>query len=262
MNWSSFNQWYPGTAVVSDPTIGATGGDALTDTGLSQYTMNNYSSTHAQNITWNGNFIDAVVKRHIANLTDIGNVDGTWGQIFAQAQTTGDLPAPPTTYSEGNYPGLFLSMPPNAYTYGVFGQTNIVPRHAFAFYNSVISSTLIARNNTPSPAFGYYMGRAYSILGNDWLSRQRSCMWRLVPRIGTYFGDGSAINGNYKNNSFTIEIQFDKPLLHISTPFADYNFKTNATGDTVKPYRYLTVNGQAMVRYSDKTRSNVYFGPG
>jgi hypothetical protein len=224
--------------------------------------MNNYSSTHAQNITWNGNFIDAVVKRHIANLTDIGNVDGTWGQIFAQAQTTGDLPAPPTTYSEGNYPGLFLSMPPNAYTYGVFGQTNIVPRHAFAFYNSVISSTLIARNNTPSPAFGYYMGRAYSILGNDWLSRQRSCMWRLVPRIGTYFGDGSAINGNYKNNSFTIEIQFDKPLLHISTPFADYNFKTNATGDTVKPYRYLTVNGQAMVRYSDKTRSNVYFGPG
>ena len=133
----------------------------------------------------------------------------------------------------------------------------------------MLSSALISpssTNNGPSSTFGHYMGRAYSILGNDYLSRQRSCMWRLTPRIGNYYGVSgtSSTMDEYKNNSFALEVQFDKPILHISTPFATWNFLQDPTaggggttidGSTVNPYRYLTVNGQAMVRYSDKTQT-------
>jgi hypothetical protein len=239
MSWSSFNQWYPGTAVVSDPTIGNEGGDALTDTGLSQYTLPfGYNNVHAQNLTWNGNFIDAVV------VTDTYSTKytGLLSQIYAQGSPT-----------DGLFPGDAL------FGNGALGETNIVPRHAFAFYNASISARLVNAGD-PGSLFMTYAGRSYSILGNDYLSRQRSCMWRVVPRIGNYWGSGSgaAVAGsNYKNNSFTIEVQFDKPLLHISTPFADWNFKTYPAGNTVNPYKYLTINGQAMLRYSDKTQTSI-----
>jgi hypothetical protein len=86
-------------------------------------------------------------------------------------------------------------------------------------------------------------------------------MWRIVPRFGSHFGTTLSFNAGqvYKNNSFTLEVQFDKPILHISTPFADRNFRVQPIGGgaTVKPYKYLTVNGQAMLRYSDKTQSTV-----
>jgi hypothetical protein len=244
MNWSSFNQWYPGTAVTSDPSITNTGGDALTNTGLSQYTLPfGYNTNHYQNITWNGNFIDAVATATINQYYPSGSANGVFGQIYAQAQG-----------GTGTWPGDYNN------SAGPLSQTNLVPRHAFAFYNASLSASLIATNaatNNTSSLFGSFMGRAYSILGNDYLSRQRSCMWRLVPRIGNYFGSGvGAANGSYtKNNSFTLEVQFDKPILHISTPFADWNFKVNPNGSEVKPYRYLTVNGQAMVRYSDQTQT-------
>ena len=105
--------------------------------------------------------------------------------------------------------------------------------------------------------FASYMGKAYSILGNDYLSRTRNCMWRVVPRIGNHYGDGNNIPSgtSVKNNSFTLEVMFDKPILHIDTPFADYNFNVNATGDACHPYQNLTISGQAMVRYSDTTNT-------
>jgi hypothetical protein len=245
MNWSSFNQWYPGTAVTSDPSIGGLGGDALTKTGLSQFTQQfGYNSGHANNITWNGNFVDAVAGVAVAQFYPSGSVLGLYAQIYAPAEAgvTGTWPG---DYSVGD---------------GPLSQTNLVPRHAFAFYNAALSASLLAPNGAgtnTSTFFGFFMGRAYSILGNDYLSRQRSCMWRLTPRVGNYHGvSGTSVGADeYKNNSFALEVQFDKPILHISTPFADWNFKASSNGSEVKPYRYLTVNGQAMVRYSDKTQT-------
>lgn len=257
MSWSAFNQWYPGTAVVSDPVSFATvdfGGDALTKTGLSQYTLQFGYGFHDQNITWNGNFIDAVVARSYAG--DIAftpyYINGNSSQIYAKAQ-----PGP-----TGTFPGTAPSAGTGT---GAFSQTDLVPRHAFAYYNANISAALINNDpitvRNPSTTFSSYMGRAYSILGNDYLSRQRSCMWRIVPRFGSHFGTTLSFNAGqvYKNNSFTLEVQFDKPILHISTPFADRNFRVQPIGGgaTVKPYKYLTVNGQAMLRYSDKTQSTV-----
>jgi hypothetical protein len=117
-------------------------------------------------------------------------------------------------------------------------------------------------NYNKSYHFGKYMGKAYSILGNDYLSKVRNCTWRVVPRIGTYYGDGADLNvaTDVKNNSFTLEIMFDKPILHIDTPFANYNFSSNGSNSAIHPYQFLTVNGQAMVRYSDTT-STAFDGP-
>ena len=226
MSWSSFNQWYPGTAVTSDPSIGGDGGDALTKTGLSQYTTNfGYNSLHTGNITWNGNFVDAVAS---TNFFDPPNL---------KAKSINTLGA-----SEWGLP---------------FQDSNQYPKHAFSFYNSQLSAMLEDKSSLINIMFGSYMGRSYSLLGNDYLSRQRSCMWRLVPRIGNYRKNflSTLPPATFKNNSFAIEIQFDKPILHISTPFADWNFKTYPTGDSVNPYKYLTVSGQAMLRYSDKTQT-------
>jgi hypothetical protein len=126
------------------------------------------------------------------------------------------------------------------------------------------------------------MGKAYSILGNDYLSRVRNCTWRVVPRIGTNFGDGlggdpivnpgsgGIITGrapidpelaivDVKNNSFTLEIMFDKPILHIDTPFAKTNFTPDVDTEPCYPYQYLTVSGQSIVRYSDLTNTRIGF---
>ena len=110
--------------------------------------------------------------------------------------------------------------------------------------------------------FGSYMGKAYSILGNDYLSRVRNCSWRVVPRIGNEYGDGLGSNDplTVKNNSFTLEVMFDKPILHIDTPFAKTNFSSTVDGNPCYPYQYLTVSGQAIVRYSDATNT-VFSGP-
>ena len=63
MSWSSYNQWYPGTAVTSDPEL--LSGDGLTNTGGVNYTFNHtYNSTHTQNLVWNGNFYEATMVQN------------------------------------------------------------------------------------------------------------------------------------------------------------------------------------------------------
>jgi uncharacterized protein (TIGR02145 family) len=230
MNWSSFNQWYPGTAITSDPTGGLLAGDSLSETGGPNFTMGQeYDPSHTQNLVWSGNFYDATMTK------TLGANDLTFGQTFGQ-------------------PGLPAATYPNS---------SITPFYANDYYSGGLSRSLIwddpyatpdnRENYNKSYAFGKYMGKAYSILGNDYLSKVRNCTWRVVPRIGTNSGDGVNNIGEVKNNSFTLEVMFDKPILHIDTPFADRNFSSVGSNGVVHPYQYLTVNGQAIVRYSDTT---------
>ena len=238
MNWSSYNQWYPGTAITSDPNLIT--GDALSNTGGPNYTMNtSYDPSHTQNIVWNGNFYDATMS-----VADSPN-SRVLGNYYAHSTVPGTYPEPPTS-------GMGIS-----------------PFYGTSFYNANISKMLVwvdptAAYPTPSKGvvFGTYMGKAYSILGNDYLSKVRNCTWRVVPRIGTWSGDGVDLDGptNVKNNSFALEIMFDKPILHIDTPFAKHNFSSVADGDPCFPYQHLTVSGQAMVRYSDSTNTK-FAGP-
>jgi hypothetical protein len=251
MNWSSYNQWYPGTAIAHDPTLSQN--DALTNTGDSNYTYQYGSnvSTHNTNYTWNGNFIDAV----------IGAPMGGWLATAADGRNSQIMSTPATDFID-----FGTSAVPAENTYS----SQLIPKFGFAYYNAAISQLLLpvdVTGTTQSSAFGRYMGRAYSILGNDHLSRQRSCMWRVVPRIGNAFGTdpGVPIIGGYlgdlevPNNSFTLEVKFDKPILHISTPFATTNFSNLPIG-VCNPYQYLTLNGQAMVRYSDTTKTTLNGG--
>lgn len=226
MNWSSYNQWYPGTAVTSDPDLIT--GDALSNTGGPNFTMNHaYDPAHSQNIVWNGNFYDTVAHQ----------------QPVYQSE-----PVVPAIYGDPTNPA------------SVYPNTNITPFFATGFYNINIANTLLWGGSGPQGKgyqFTTYMGKAYSILGNDYLSKTRSCMWRIVPRIGNHNGDGANLSSttSIKNNSFTLEIMFDKPILHIDTPFSKWNFQPNVDSLACHPYRSLTVSGQAMVRYSDTTNT-------
>jgi hypothetical protein len=237
MNWSSFNQWYPGSAVTSDPyTVGFTPGDALSNTGGPNYTMGSYyDPVHGQTIGWNGNFYDATMSTPINHASG----DFTRGQIF-------------------DNPGSVNNTYP---------RSGISPFYGNSFVNGNISKMLIWNDPTDfaeakAYRFGSYMGKAYSILGNDYLSRVRNCSWRVVPRIGNEYGDGVGTTEptTVKNNSFTLEVMFDKPILHIDTPFAKTNFSSTVDGNPCYPYQYLTVSGQAIVRYSDATNT-VFDGP-
>lgn len=235
MNWSSFNQWYAGSAITSDP-INTTVGDALSNTGGPNYTMGSYyDPAHPQTIGWNGNFYDATMSSSINHAS--GNY--TRGEILGNPSVTND------TYS----------------------RSGISPFYGNSFVNGNISKMLIWDDpqnlaGGKSYTFGSYMGKSFSILGNDYLSKVRNCSWRVVPRIGNEYGDGVGLTepATIKNNSFALEVMFDKPILHIDTPFAKTNFSSTVDVNPCYPYQYLTVSGQAMVRYSDSTNT-VFNGP-
>jgi hypothetical protein len=229
MSWSSFNQWYPGTAVMSD--VDMPQNDSLSDTGGPNFNMtNNVEFDHNQNLTWNGNMIEAALQT-----TQFRNqITNREGEIFA-----------PTGVA-------FPDMTQTSLT-----SSQLLPLFATSYTNAMMSISSIADNNK-SKTMAQYRGRAYSILGNDSFSRVRTCTWRVVPRIGNHYGDGNVIAAGTtkKNNSFTLEVMFDKPILHVDTPFAAWNYSCTPNEINVyHPYQYLTINGQAMVRYSDRTNT-------
>ena len=216
MSWSSYNQWYPGTAVTSDPAIKMA--DGLSDTGGPNFNLGHSFQNQVQNPVWTGNLMDATVQNGV------------------------------------NMPIYNAVVPPLVFSDFISGFSS-------NFFNGNLSRNLLVPESDKSRAFGNYMGRAYSILGNDYLSRCRNCMWRVVPRIGNHNGDGNnvGVNSLVDNNSFTLEVMFDKPILHIDTPFNTLNYSANMIStnltSTCNPYQYLTVSGQAIVRYSNSTKT-------
>lgn len=236
MNWSSFNQWYPGVAIANDSNI--LPGDSLTNTGGPQYTLDRSWESHNQNLTWSGNFIDAGLTRQRVSP----------GNEF-------DAMIPNNVNTQMNDPFPFDSNGPS--TGAFFNGLNMIPKFAGSYFQANISKSLALLDNTKSMALSYRFGHAHSLFGNEWLSRSRHCMWRLVPRIGNHYGDGVDAGNTYqRNNSFTLEIMFDTPILHIDTPFPQQNFSGGGPSQTVvNPYQNLTISGQAMVRYNDNTRT-------
>ena len=68
-------------------------------------------------------------------------------------------------------------------------------------------------------------------------------------------------------NSFLIEVMFDDPIMHHDTPLRSAMFNSSVSDSTTGTgtyYKYLTVSGQSIVRYSnDYTYSwNSAPGPG
>ena len=255
MNWSSYNQWYPGTAIANEGETNLEGvtlsnrGDSLTQTGGPQYTTNR--NTNPQDTkTWSGNFIDAGVSRG----------DGYFPASTIEGLTAGNqaLATVNTAIKDATISKF--------YPFSVSGgdpwltASNSIPRFAGSYFQANISKMLVLLENKKSLALSYRFGNAHSLFGNEWMSRSRSCMWRLVPRIGTYSGVGGGGPATKKNNSFTLEVMFDTPILHIDTPFPTTNFGITNNGainpHLCSPYKNLTLSGQAMVRYNDSTQSS------
>jgi hypothetical protein len=105
--------------------------------------------------------------------------------------------------------------------------------------------------------FQSYLGATFQLMGNRAFSRNRSCAWRLVPQFGNYYQDlNGAIPssvGSVNRNSFALEIMFDDPIMHHDAPLENVMFEEVAAGaaSSKSYYKYLTVSGQSMVRYSN-----------
>lgn len=225
MSWSSYNQWYPGTAITSDRAIKS--GDALTNTGGPNFNLphvnSGFTGGQPQNLLWTGNFIDMV---------------STLDTVDPSVPFINHIHFSSSSDSEEK---LF----PSGATY----------------LNTNISKSMVIQNNFKSEAFASFMSKSYSLFGNDYLSRNRNCSWRVVPRVSTYEGVGidEMSHGELnKSNSFTLEMMFDKPILHVDTPFPVYNFSTiNTSGNIESLYRFFVLdtnnfsNGDVTVRVVD-----------
>lgn len=233
-NWSSYKNWYPGWAVVGDDDTA--GQYSTSSTGDSFYQSNDaISGGSASNYfnRWNGNLINYGMSYfYVAN-----NSSDTW------------LPRPSASNPIG---GAGTAQ-------WVF--TWIDARKAenkFLYSQSVnLVDEVNAASDYRQAYFQTYLGSTYQVMGNRAFSRNRSCAWRIVPQYGNYYnslGGGTPVSsGAVNRNSFALEIMFDDPIMHHDIPFKTSMFDeaSNTSTGTGTYYKYLTVSGQSMVRYSN-----------
>ena len=246
---SKFNQWYSGTAMVSS-------GEQDGDISYSKLSMADYSSWNWNNAalpsygtnTWNGNFLE--MTHRIGNAADVPTTNQTKIKIQDIAGH-GDLySAPDITeiYAKGSREFLVANI-------------NARLNYEFQTPAAGIEITPVSLKNTK---FFENTGLCYAMLGNKWMSRQRSCMWRIIPRHVIQANPETDSGVSQDNvqiqkqiNSFTIEVLFDTPILHCDTPMSDINFKRDpGIGGITNPYKYLTISGQSMVNYNSNITRN------
>jgi hypothetical protein len=127
-------------------------------------------------------------------------------------------------------------------------------------YNSVYDGTATA---WPNINFGSYTdfkrkvinvfkNHQYALWGNRAFARNTNTQWRLVPAY-IPSNTGTAVN-THTSNSFYLEVMMDNPILHSDHIFKGNYF--NPTASDVRAYQYLTLSGQAILRYSEA--STVY----
>ena len=209
-NWSTFNHWIAGSAVSSGATDFT--GDA---------TLGAVNSPKWQGTTWNGNFIDPV-----SNLAQYGTFpfnDYSWNVDNVDAF------------------GSYEDSPGNP----------IRPRFSAAPLNMQISNQMAGAGGTqynPTTEFGLqsrsfidYKKYFHSSYGNMAFSRVRPMMWRMSPyRYAPTLQQGD----NTPNNTFLLEVMFDTPIMHT------YHYLNASMYGATYPYKYLTVTGQSILRYS------------
>jgi hypothetical protein len=226
-NWSSYKNWYAGWSTVGDDS--SSGLLSTSATGDSFYTMNTSTTASANQFfnRWNGNVI---------------NYGMSW------------------FYANGTGPGAYIPQD-SAFIVDGTGYTWLDARQES---NNFLYSQSLNLINTPGTGGDYrqtwftrYLGAAFQVMGNRAFSRNRSCAWRIVPQFGNYYNDldgaSPAASGIVPRNTFALEVMFDDPIMHHDTPLKRSMFdeNTNNSSITLLPYKYLTVSGQSMVRYSN-----------
>jgi hypothetical protein len=233
-NWSSYKNWYSGWAVVGDDN--SDGVLSTTATGDSFYMKNDASGANASNFfnRWNGNLINYGMTWYWQQ--------GTSGIVFLPRASAVNTTGTSTEFEESVFTWIDARKSTNKFLYSQ-------------------SLRLIANPDSASDRrqtwFQSYLGATFQLMGNRAFSRNRSCAWRLVPQFGNYYQDLNGATpssvGSVNRNSFALEIMFDDPIMHHDAPLENVMFEEVAAGaaSSKSYYKYLTVSGQSMVRYSN-----------
>jgi hypothetical protein len=142
---------------------------------------------------------------------------------------------------------------PGTGVFSAFGDRGAMLKMAERVFN-YSSSSSNAEFPQKQKAFMGFLGAMHAMWGNQAFERNTNTQWRMAPAYN-YIDESTAGSANFTNNGFTLEIQFSKPILHVDTPLGASVYGVAESGsDTVQPYKYLTVNGQGIVRYAQTQR--------
>ena len=237
-NWSSFQNWYPGTALVGSGTgmsiDGLTGSLSTTNTGEPAYYVNNTGTVFDRNVVpkWTGNLINYGIAQQYEG--------GVVPDKVLEAKRSGQ--ASGTSAGED---------------YAVFSWVDARKNMNWPMYNraALMFQTFAASGDQRQAYFSTYLGSMFQLMGNRGFSRVRNCVWRIVPQFGNFHNPGVGFPPTEEPlNTFVIEVMFDDPILHVDTPLAALAFATGIKGfsnSDVSHFKYLTLNGQAFVRYTN-----------
>jgi hypothetical protein len=238
-NWSTFQNWYPGTAVVGSGTgasfDGLTGSLSTTNTGEPAYYVNNTSVASFNSLVtpkWTGNLINY----GIAQQYEGGKVPDKVLEAKRSGQASG------TSAGED---------------YAVFTWLDARKNMNWPMYNraALMFQTFVASGDQRQAYFSTYLGSMFQLMGNRGFSRVRTCLWRIVPQFGNFYNPGAGFPPSEEPlNTFAIEVMFDDPILHVDTPFSSLAFGAgikNFANYNNTYFKYLTLNGQAIVRYTN-----------
>ena len=271
-NWSSYKNWYPGTAIVGDDVNNpnqtlemcfASNYDGLNSTGKMPRTItsdwspffNDNSDFSPISVrTWNGNILEMLSYNAYSS--------GLWVEqaIGKRNSNRSLLSSPLRIYFNEITP--ISDDDQDSYMYSAFGSDLRILRGAYQLFNFTRSTNTAGTVSEPQVkqiAFVGYLGAMYALWGNGSFSRNKNTQWRLVPTTA-YRTDASSDTlkvGN--NNSFYLEVQLTDPILHTDVYLGAGYYTDDAGGDlsiTVQPYKYLTVNGQAIVRYAETNNTS------
>jgi hypothetical protein len=252
-NWSTYNQWYPGTAIVGNSSTtrdyyGSNVAPAVTTIGTNLRNSSTDGSpfftdqtTASSFRTWNGNYLD-ILSYYIFS----GAGANTFRENSIYKAEGNDTPLT-------NVYSTFTLFPTNGERgsgmYSAFGSDRRILQIAKAMFNQVGAAT---ETGTKQLGFVQFLGAAYSIWHNHTYMRNKNVQWRMVPAKSYIYEPGAAPTTGMPNNTFVLEVQFSDPMLHVDTPFGQRAFLgTAGTNDTDRFYQYLTISGQSIVKYAE-----------
>lgn len=278
-NWSSYKNWYPGTAIVGDDISNTTFGGFSQSSAIGQKSLYDGADTGGNplNISsdwspsfydnalpsiastqpfyrgWNGNILEMLSFKAATSFQEMSVLRGSsnYGILTSPLNYVNNA-ATQNNISEGQ---SVLS---------AFGNDGRTLRQAQLLFNwsnytgSIDTTRRVLKGKQQS--FVGYLGAMYALWGNQAFERNTNTQWRLSPTY-SYTVDSTALSSNIQNNGFILEVQFSKPILHTDIPLGGgyYGFPTGVGSQqvVVQPYRYLTVSGQAIVRYAETYKTAV-----
>ena len=300
INWSTYKNWLPGTAIVGDDMLageysspGSAVAIATTYNGGGQNirTMTNdwspfYNDQLTQGngseddyftspMTWNGNILETVAYAGyiIPNQPNffveeaIGKGNTRFSTLTRPLRSFYNVSG--LTSSGGLAQGFTANGSSEDYArntaYAAFGSdTRILANAYFLFpytrYSNGVQNALAGASADPDAAkqlaFVGYLGSMYALWKNEAFLRNKNTQWRILPAQPYLTGDTIPSLSNTSNRSFYLEVQLSTPILHCDTPFGSEFYGQSNQNSSVTPYRFLTLNGQAIVKFAETETFN------